>query len=144
MVEKAGFELPVPGRIPIRAGAMSDRERLPSLAAELTGLPAVLLVATGTPAAMAAKKATATIPIVFTSGFDPVQLGPRRKLQPAGRQRDGSARLHDRGNFEEPGIAARGPPAGWSDRFSRRSGDAIDAGATATPRGGSSRPGGRT
>src|SRR5438552_14750007 len=42
-------------------------ERLPSLAAELIGLPAALLVATGVPAAMAAKKATATTPIVFGS-----------------------------------------------------------------------------
>jgi putative ABC transport system substrate-binding protein len=55
--------------------AEGSLERLPSLAAELIGLPAVLLVAPGTPAAIAAKKATATIPIVFTSGFDPVQLG---------------------------------------------------------------------
>jgi putative tryptophan/tyrosine transport system substrate-binding protein len=50
-------------------------ERLPSLAAELIGLPAALLVATGLPAAVAAKKATATIPIVFTSGTDPVAAG---------------------------------------------------------------------
>ena len=47
-------------------------DRLPSLAAELVGLPAALLVATGAPAARAAKNATATIPIVFTSGGDPV------------------------------------------------------------------------
>jgi len=50
-------------------------DRLPSLAAELIGLPAALLVATGGPEAVAAKKATATIPIVFSVGFDPVQLG---------------------------------------------------------------------
>src|SRR5262249_25122703 len=49
--------------------------RLPSLAAELVGLPAALLVATGGPAALAAKQATATIPIVFTSGRDPVASG---------------------------------------------------------------------
>jgi putative ABC transport system substrate-binding protein len=55
--------------------AQGNNERLPSLAAELIRLPVVLLVATGTPAATAAKKATATIPIVFGVGGDPVQLG---------------------------------------------------------------------
>ena len=55
--------------------AEGNNERVPSLAAELIGLPAALLVATGVPAAVAAKKATATIPIVFALGFDPVQLG---------------------------------------------------------------------
>jgi len=51
-------------------------DRLPSLAAQLIGLPAALLVATGVPAAVAAKKATATIPIVFFgAGGDPVQMG---------------------------------------------------------------------
>jgi putative ABC transport system substrate-binding protein len=55
--------------------AQGNNERLPSLAAELIGLPAALLVAYGAPAAIAAKKVTATIPIVFTVGFDPEQLG---------------------------------------------------------------------
>src|SRR5262249_11472684 len=54
--------------------AQGNNERVPSLAAELTGLPAALLVAYGSSAAIAAKQATATIPIVFTVGFDPVQL----------------------------------------------------------------------
>src|SRR5262245_6316542 len=50
-------------------------ERLPGLAAELVGLkPDAILVAT-TPAAMAAKKATRTIPIVMTSVGDPVGTG---------------------------------------------------------------------
>jgi putative ABC transport system substrate-binding protein len=50
-------------------------DRLPSLAAELVGLPVALLVAFGVTEAAAAKKATETIPIVFGTGLDPVQLG---------------------------------------------------------------------
>ena len=50
-------------------------ERLPQIAADLVGQSVSLLVATDRPSAMAAKAATATIPIVFTSGLDPVQIG---------------------------------------------------------------------
>ena len=48
---------------------------MPSLAAELVGLPVAVLVATGLGEAVTAKKATATIPIVFGVGSDPVQAG---------------------------------------------------------------------
>src|SRR5262249_22188170 len=50
-------------------------ERLPMLAAELVRQQVAMLVATDRPSAVAARAATATIPIVFTSGFDPVRLG---------------------------------------------------------------------
>jgi ABC-type uncharacterized transport system substrate-binding protein len=50
-------------------------ERLPALAAELVGRQVTMLVATDRPSASAAKAATTTIPIVFTSGADPVELG---------------------------------------------------------------------
>jgi putative ABC transport system substrate-binding protein len=44
-------------------------------AAELVRGQVAMLVATDRPSALAARAATATIPIVFTSGFDPIQLG---------------------------------------------------------------------
>jgi putative tryptophan/tyrosine transport system substrate-binding protein len=55
--------------------AEGQDERLPMLAAELVRRQVAMLVATDRPSAVAAKAATARIPIVFTSGFDPVQLG---------------------------------------------------------------------
>ena len=55
--------------------AEGQDERLPALAAGLVRRPVTMLVATDRPSASAAKAATATIPIVFTSGFDPVQVG---------------------------------------------------------------------
>ncbi len=50
-------------------------ERLPALAAELVALKVDVIVAPGTPAALAAKQATRTLPIVFPVAVDPVQSG---------------------------------------------------------------------
>ena len=50
-------------------------ERLPELAADLVRLKVDLIVAAGTPSALAAKKATTTIPIVMASSTDPVGVG---------------------------------------------------------------------
>src|SRR5262249_51572840 len=46
-------------------------DRFPALAEELVRLKVDLIVAIGTSPALAAKNATRTIPIVFTSGGDP-------------------------------------------------------------------------
>ena len=50
-------------------------ERLPALAAELVALKVDVIVAPTTPATVAAKQATKTIPIVFAAGTDPVMDG---------------------------------------------------------------------
>ena len=50
-------------------------DRLPDLAAELVRLKADVIVAGGSPAVMAAKGATTTIPIVITGSTDPVATG---------------------------------------------------------------------
>jgi len=50
-------------------------DRLPDLAAELVGLKLDVIVAAPTPSVLAAKKASATTPIVFASVVDPVASG---------------------------------------------------------------------
>jgi putative ABC transport system substrate-binding protein len=56
--------------------AEDQYERLPALAAELVRREvAVIVTMGGTTAAVAAKSATATIPIVFEIGGDPIKLG---------------------------------------------------------------------
>jgi putative ABC transport system substrate-binding protein len=56
--------------------AESQLDRLPALAAELVRRPVAVIAACGSPTvALAAKSATTSIPIVFETGADPVQIG---------------------------------------------------------------------
>jgi putative tryptophan/tyrosine transport system substrate-binding protein len=56
--------------------AEGQHNRLPALATDLAGRPVNVIVAPGgAPAALAAKSATTTIPIVFEMGADPIAMG---------------------------------------------------------------------
>jgi putative ABC transport system substrate-binding protein len=66
-------------------------DRLPALAAELVGLKVEVIITQGTPAALAAKRATTTLPIVMAIAGNPVETGIVTSLARPGGNITGSS-----------------------------------------------------
>jgi putative ABC transport system substrate-binding protein len=107
--------------------AEGQYDRLPDMAADLVRRQVSVIVA-NTPANLAAKKATDTIPVVFTTASDPVQLGLVPNLSRPGGNVTGVSQLNVEIGSKRLELAHQLMPAATSLAFLVNPSDSMRAG----------------